>query len=97
MERGDWNMTEESYKAREDVVMADLGGGETALLDQATMRYFTLNETGRVIWDHLKEGASIPKIVEALVEAFEVTPEEAGQSAREFLEDLLSEGLIHKT
>ncbi len=90
-------MEEETYKAREDVVMADLGGGETALLDQSTMRYFTLNETGRVIWDHLKEGATVPKIVEALVSAFDVTPEEAADSAREFLEDLLSEGLIHRS
>ncbi len=89
-------MAEEAYKAREDVVMAELGDGETALLDQASMRYFTLNETGRVIWDRLREGASLQEIVKALVEAFEVTPQEAGESAREFLEELFMEGLVRK-
>lgn len=87
---------EETYKARDDVVMAELGDGETALLDQASMRYFTLNETGRVIWDRLKDGATVPRIVEALVSAFEVTPEEARDSLQEFLEDLLAEGLVRK-
>ncbi len=89
-------MVEESFKARDDVVMADLGDGETALLDQSSMRYFTLNETGRVIWDRLKKGTTIEEIVEDLVAAFEVTEEEARESAAEFLEDLLAEGLVLK-
>lgn len=54
----------------------------------------TLNATGRVLWERLGESCEQNDLVEALVEAFEVTPEEAERDAQAFIDDLDDKNLL---
>lgn len=87
-------MTEERYRRAAAVVVAGIGGHEAALFDQRTQRLFTLNETGRFLWDRLGQGASPAELAELLLEEFEVARDEAEESVAVFLGELLQERLV---
>ncbi len=64
------------------------------LLNMETGRYFSLNETGAFIWGLLESAASIEQLVSRIIEAYEVTPEDAERQVRELLAELATERLI---
>ena len=70
--------------------------GEGVVLHLGTRRYFSVNETGLVILEALKPSASIPQLVEALTARFEVTPAQAEQSVRAFLDRCLAAKLVEE-
>jgi len=51
---------------------------------------FTMNETGRFIWENINEDTTIEDLVEKMVEAFDVTPEIAEKDITGFLERMSS-------
>jgi len=55
---------------------------------------YTLNETGRFLWEQLGLARSRAELVEALVEAFEGEPARAEQDLDAFLAELEREGCI---
>ena len=55
---------------------------------------YTLNEIGTKIWELVDGTKSVEQIVEAIRNAYEVTPEEAEKDAFEFLDALEEIGLI---
>jgi hypothetical protein len=55
---------------------------------------YTLNEVGTKIWELIDGKGSVEQIVEAICDAYEVTPEEAEKDAFEFLVGLEEAGLI---
>lgn len=55
---------------------------------------FVLNELGAFIWDLLPSAETEEEICKAVLEEYEVSPEEAMQDIREFLEKLKKLNII---
>jgi len=55
---------------------------------------YTLNQVGTVLWDFMQEEHSVPEMLNRVCEEFEVTPEQAQNDIREFLDSLLEEELV---
>jgi hypothetical protein len=55
---------------------------------------YTLNETGSLIWQLIDGRLGIGPIVEAVCQAYEITPEEAGRDVLEFVVSLETAGLV---
>ena len=49
---------------------------------------FTMNETGRFIWENICDDTTIEDMVEKMVETFDVTPEIAEKDITGFLEKM---------
>ena len=77
-----------------DVISTDLGD-EFLLLDPHTRAMFTLNSTGRVVWQHVEDG--VDAIVTILTEQFAIGPEQAQTDVRALIAELVSAGLIVTT
>jgi hypothetical protein len=88
---------DQKIKSQEAVVFTDLDDGSAILLHLDNKFYYSLNETGSLMWQLIeKSGGSMTMaaMVEALCEHFDVTPEQARADAKEFIEDLAKEGLV---
>jgi Coenzyme PQQ synthesis protein D (PqqD) len=65
------------------------------LFDPDSGRYFGLNETGRIIWLAVQSGdQTVADLVAAVVDAFEDAPPETADDVIEFIDDLVSRGLV---
>ncbi len=49
---------------------------------------FTMNETGKFIWENINEDITIDELAEKMVETFEVSPEIARRDISGFLEKM---------
>jgi len=49
---------------------------------------FTMNETGRFIWENINENTTVEELAERMVETFEVSPEIATKDITGFLEKM---------
>src|SRR5690242_19815901 len=54
---------------RGDVVSCALGDGVT-LLDMQSEKYFSLNETGAVVWNQAKSGATLAQLCDAIAQTY---------------------------
>jgi hypothetical protein len=72
-------------------------GDDTVLLNAATGRYYTLNQTGSRIWEWLCEGVSADAIVDRLHEMFGVTVEMARADVDALIQECLAAALVHAT
>lgn len=55
---------------------------------------YSLNETGAVIWQMLRDRMPLPQIVAAVCRQFEVSAEEATGDIRDFMAELHHSGMI---
>jgi len=78
---------------RPDVIATDLAN-EMILLDSATGEMFSLNTTGRAIWQALDGRTAVAEISAAIERAFDVSPERVDTDVRQLLAALLEAGLI---
>jgi len=69
-------------------------GGDLVLLDPGRSRYFTLNASGRWIWQRLAGGATLGELRDALAGEFDLAPEQAWRDLLELITDLATEALI---
>ena len=81
-------------EAHPDVVATTLNTGESVLLHIGTKTYFSLNETGSVIWDLISKGLTVEEISQKLESEFDVTEERAQQSVINLTEELVKEKLV---
>lgn len=85
------------YRLPPEVVHTALDGAEgpeAVLLDVPSRRYFSLNETGLLIFTRLADGASEAQAAGVLVERFQTTPEAAARDVRALAAKLLMAGLL---
>ena len=68
--------------------------GEHILLDLDSGNFFSLNKTGSEIWDRLAQGMESEKIINRIVESFDVPRERAGSDFRHLCTKLREHGLI---
>ena len=69
---------------------------DAVLLNLDSGTYYTLNEVGIFLWEHLNGDTPVRNLVEQVVEHYEVDPETARQDILELLEDLLREKLVER-
>ena len=54
----------------------------------------SLNSTGRFLWERLKTGASAQELKDALMEAYDVSREQAQTDVDMFIEKLMENGFL---
>ena len=57
----------------------------------------TLNEVGLIIWELLQKETTFDEIVQTIMETYEVEEAEVQGDVREFLEKLITEGILKGT
>lgn len=76
-----------------DVVSAVLDDG-VVVLHLGTKRYYSLNETGALVWQLLEAGAERAAIVAELRRSFDVDPAAARAAVDRLVDELVSERLL---
>lgn len=76
-----------------DVLACNLGD-ETVMLDVDKGRYYGLNVTATRIWDFLAQPMTVSDLCTQLAGEFAVPLYQCEQEVLEFLEDLVSRGLV---
>jgi hypothetical protein len=77
----------------EDLVTAPLGG-ELAMMDVTTGKYFVLDAVAAAIWERLEAPATPAALCDQLTQAFAVSPAQCEADVLPFLESLRDKGLI---
>jgi len=80
-----------------DVLVTAMPDGEAILLHLRTSQYFSLNESGALIWKLMESSASPAQMSQALFDLFDVTPEAARETVLELMRDLQTHQLIAAT
>ena len=81
-------------KPEHDVIVTELDNKEAVLLNLATKRYYTLNETGLHIWQLFNNGLMLGKVSEKLQEKFDITTEKAKEGVLNLIDELITEKLV---
>ncbi|MEJ2041205.1 MAG: PqqD family protein [Desulfosarcinaceae bacterium] len=68
--------------------------GETIILNLASGTYFSLNDAGALIWSLVESRLTPQKIVEKVAARYDGKNEETESMIVDFLDELLSEGLV---
>lgn len=77
-----------------DDVLVQMLDGEAVLLNLNTESYFGLDEVGARMWTLLTESDSIQTAYEALLEEYDVTPEQLRADLAALIDRLVEQGLI---
>lgn len=76
------------------VVTSALPNGEVVLLHLDTKRYYSLNQTGALLWKQIESSATLAAMSQTLFERFDVTAEAAREAVRTLVDDLKSHKLV---
>lgn len=82
-----------NYSCKTNVFVTELSD-RLALLDMETGTYFSLNQSGTLIWSKLTENKSVSEIADALIEEYEISRDQALQDSKNLIEELVSQGLV---
>jgi hypothetical protein len=77
----------------QDQVSCDLSG-EAAILNLKAGVYYGLNTVGASIWKLIQEPRSVKEIQDAILEEYEVDPDQCEVDVMELLQELSTNGLI---
>lgn len=86
-------MSESRYQRHPDLRLTALEG-EGVVLHLKERRYFTVNETGLVLLEALKEPRSVSELVAALLAEYEVSDATARETTRAFLAQCLDAAVV---
>jgi hypothetical protein len=91
-----WNMLTTLTKVSPDanVVFTEMENGESVLLHLGTNEYFSLNETGTLIWKGISDDCNLGEIGKELEKTFDVTNEQATQSVMRLVDELVAQKLV---
>jgi hypothetical protein len=82
------------YLVNSGPVISEVIDGEAVIINLTTGNYYSLNESGAVVWSSIESSATVGEIVARLSSAFEASPAEAESAVHELLADLQQEDLI---
>ena len=85
-----------SFTVPDSVITSDFDGKEALLLDTATQRYYTLNETATFLWAAIEKGHTVAEMTASLRASFEVDEERARASVVAALARLESQSLVRR-
>jgi hypothetical protein len=79
-----------------NVVFTDLDDGTGVLLHLDNKFYYSLNESGCFMWQLIEGEKELTeeKLVDELYAAFDVEKDAASADVKEFVDDLVKEGLV---
>ena len=77
-----------------DVVDTALEAGETVLLHLESVTYYSLNSTGTLIWEGLKQGMPLHDISVRLQQQYAVEAERADRSVLALVHELAQHQLV---
>jgi len=77
-----------------EVVDTELEGEGAVLLHLESQIYFSLNETGTLIWKAMKQGLTLQEICHRLQKEFQVGAEQAEQSVLALTHELAQQKLV---
>ena len=80
-----------------EVICTELENGDGVLLHLGTKTYFTVNRTGLIIWQLLAKGRTLPEISKELCRRFEVSPDQARDNVRGFVDSMKHVELVSQT
>lgn len=89
------NMASDTWNKVPDVIERIIDG-EAVLLDLKTGVYFSLNETGSLIWELLDGVATIPEISEAISKKYEADIETIENAVTELMLELEEQKLVER-
>ena len=69
-------------------------GDEAILLDLETETYFGLNSIGNRFWELVTTAPTIREALDAMLEEYDVAPDELERDMGELIEDLVGRGLL---
>jgi len=81
------------YAVSPDAACAPVEDG-AVVLNMRTKRYYSLNETGAVVWRFLEDELDVEDVVARIVELYDVDETEAGRTVAALLDELAGEALI---
>jgi hypothetical protein len=67
---------------------------EIVVLDSKEGTYLAINGSGAVLWPRLAAGATMPELVQALVDAYRLEEDVAKRDTQEFVASLGARGLL---
>ena len=76
-------------------VMVQVVDDETLLFDSDTGLFFSLNESGALMWDSISAYSDLTAVYDEMIEAFEVDPQQLENDLMAFMASLVEQGLIH--
>lgn len=85
-----------SYSINRADVVDEVIDGEAILINLKTGSYYSLENTGCVIWEWLKSGPiSVIDLPDLMERHFENARQTMTEDTRQFLEEMAAEGLLH--
>jgi hypothetical protein len=87
-------MTDDTLYSRADDVVETEVNGAVVLLHMGNWNYFQFDPVSSAIWALLEKPARLDTIVSGLERMFDVGHEECLRDTREFLDELIAEGVI---
>jgi coenzyme PQQ synthesis protein D (PqqD) len=82
-----------NYKRAVDLMEAELGD-ELVALDSRAGECFGFNSVATSVWRQLEQPRSFEQLREALLDEYEVEPEQCSRELKELLQDLSARGLV---
>ncbi len=86
-------MSEPKYLRHAEMRLTALEG-EGVVLHLRSRRYFSVNETGLVLLEALKEPRTFDELVAAILSEYDVSPETAIETTREFLDHCVATAVV---
>jgi len=80
------------YEQNPDIIETDLEE-ELILLDPKSQEMFSLNDTGRIVWNELSS-STVPEVVSLVKTTFDISKEIAERDVTELVSNLSEAGLI---
>jgi len=82
------------YRPASEEIVGKVVDDEAIVLDLANGNYYSLEESGALIWQHLVEGLSCAEIERVVLKTYQADPQQVHNDLQELLQDLLAHGLI---
>ena len=82
------------YRAITEALVATLSDG-AVLLNLQTKRYFSLNETGAIVWRRAQSACTIADLCEAIAETYSIDGQAAKADIEALVGRLVDAGLMH--
>jgi len=83
-----------TFRRSPDLVTTSISDDELVLLHLQTHQYYSLNTTGRFIWNELVNGRTADEVVDAVLDRWEGDRDEIRSYVRDLIEDLKNEQLV---
>ena len=85
-----------NYTIPKNIIITELDDNEAVLLDLKSERYYSLNETGLLIYKGIEVSLTLEKNIEQLISIYDLDKAEALDSVNTLISKLLNSKLIEK-